>query len=148
MPASKLGKYAPFIQINYYLFAICFIYLHLFFLFYFFHSTHQLPAPTARFERMWISCSLNSTGPHTHLPDFCLRVRVMDFLPLDNQGLVPSINFRTIRDDLWIGFNTSCEEIPLEASAERLPSIWLTGAWTPYPWVRSTGMQTFVVGVL
>ena len=52
----------------------------------------------------------------------------MDYLPTDDQGLVPSIDFRTIRNDLWIGLNTSCNAIPSEAlSTQRLPSFRLTG---------------------
>ena len=52
----------------------------------------------------------------------------MDYLPLDDQGVVPSIDFRTIRDDLWIGLNASCEAIPSEASStQRLPSFRSTG---------------------
>lgn len=52
----------------------------------------------------------------------------MDYLPLDDQGLVPSIDFRTIRDDLWIGLNASCDAIPSEAtSTQRLPSFRSTG---------------------
>lgn len=41
----------------------------------------------------------------------------MDFLPLDDSGLVPQIDFRTIGNDHWIGLNASCEVIPSEASA-------------------------------
>jgi len=41
----------------------------------------------------------------------------MDCLPLDHLGLVPSIDFRCIRDDLWIGLNAPCDAIPSEASS-------------------------------
>ena len=41
----------------------------------------------------------------------------MDFLPLDNSGTVPRLDFRLIGDDQWIGLNATCDSIPLEASA-------------------------------
>ncbi|EDR02827.1 uncharacterized protein LACBIDRAFT_307926 [Laccaria bicolor S238N-H82] len=41
----------------------------------------------------------------------------MDFLPLDDTGLVPQVDFRTIGEDLWVGLNASCDKIPSEASA-------------------------------
>ena len=40
----------------------------------------------------------------------------MEFLPKDSHGLPPSIDFKTINDDLWFGFNYSCDLIPMEAS--------------------------------
>ena len=40
----------------------------------------------------------------------------MEFLPRDGHDLPPSIDFKMINDDLWIGFNSSCDLIPLEAS--------------------------------
>lgn len=53
----------------------------------------------------------------------------MDFLPLDHTGLVPSIDFRRIQDDLWIGLNAPCENIPLEASLppHQVPVFKVTG---------------------
>jgi hypothetical protein len=39
----------------------------------------------------------------------------MDFLPLDDTGLVPQVDFRTIGNDLWVGLNSSCDAIPSEA---------------------------------
>jgi len=39
----------------------------------------------------------------------------MDYLPLDHLGLVPSIDFRQIQDNFWIGLNAPCELIPSEA---------------------------------
>jgi len=41
----------------------------------------------------------------------------MDFLPLDNRGSVPTVNFRCIGNDQWIGLNAACNSIPLEAAA-------------------------------
>lgn len=40
----------------------------------------------------------------------------MEFLPRDTYGLPPSIDFKTINDDLWMGFNFSCDLVPSEAS--------------------------------
>ena len=53
----------------------------------------------------------------------------MDFLPLDDCGLVPTIDFRYIDNDLWIGLNAPCDAIPLEASSapHRLPALPTTG---------------------
>ena len=51
------------------------------------------------------------------LMDFRLRLGIMDFLLLDDSGLVPQINCRIIRNDHWIGLNAPCKVIPLEASA-------------------------------
>ena len=41
----------------------------------------------------------------------------MDFLPLDGQGMVPTVDFRRISNDQWVGLNASCDSIPLEAAA-------------------------------
>ena len=41
----------------------------------------------------------------------------MDFLPLDDLGMVPAVDFRYIGKDQWIGLNASCDSIPLEAAA-------------------------------
>jgi len=41
----------------------------------------------------------------------------MDFLPLDDHSSVPTIDFRYIQDDLWVGLNAPCEAIPSEASS-------------------------------
>ena len=53
----------------------------------------------------------------------------MDYLPLDHQGVVPSIDFRQIQDDLWIGLNASCDAIPSEASSppHQIPAFRATG---------------------
>lgn len=52
----------------------------------------------------------------------------MDFLPLDDSGLVPTIDFKHIQNDLWIGLNAPCEGIPVEASSpHRLPVFKATG---------------------
>ena len=55
---------------------------------------------------------------------FPLREKVMDFLPLDDCGSVPRIDFRHIQNDLWIGLNAPCDAIPAEASAKpHRPSV-------------------------
>jgi len=41
----------------------------------------------------------------------------MDFLPLDNSGTIPTIDFRCIKNDLWVSLNVPCEAIPAEASS-------------------------------
>ena len=52
----------------------------------------------------------------------------MDYLPLDHSGLVPSIDFRRIHGDLWIGLNAPCDAIPLEASSSpQIPAFIATG---------------------
>jgi len=41
----------------------------------------------------------------------------MDFLPLDNQGEMPTVDFRHIGNNQWVGLNAACDSIPLEAAA-------------------------------
>ena len=63
-----------------------------------------------------ISCFSHLVG-YLFYYGFPSQTRIMDFLPLDGFGLVPKVNFRTIRNDLWVGLNTSCDVIPSEAPA-------------------------------
>lgn len=62
----------------------------------------------------------------------------MDYLPLDHQGLVPSIDLKQINGDLWIGLNTPCDAIPLEASSPtRIPvfkAMGPTGMYFEMEW--------------
>ncbi|KIJ90334.1 hypothetical protein K443DRAFT_116728 [Laccaria amethystina LaAM-08-1] len=53
----------------------------------------------------------------------------MDFIPLDDCGAAPTIDFRHIHNDLWIGLNAPCDAIPSEASSppHRLPAFDTTG---------------------
>lgn len=41
----------------------------------------------------------------------------MDYLPLDNLGMVPAMDFRCISNEQWISLNTNCDSILLEAAA-------------------------------
>jgi len=69
----------------------------------------------------------------------------MEFLPKDIYSLPPSIDFKMINDDLWIGFNYPCNLIPLEALdyisaqthktyAMRRKATGLTGTYLEMEW--------------
>ena len=73
----------------------------------------------------------------------------MEFLPRDSHGLPPSIDFRTIDEDLWMGFNFSCDLIPLEASdyvsaqthatrAAKMKATGPTGTYLEMEWALDT----------
>ena len=80
-----------------------------FFLFYFLPLQYSAER---RISRFWPGCRTSA-----FFTDFRFEQRVMDFLPIDYQGKVPTIDFRCISNDQWIGLNAACDSIPLEAAA-------------------------------